>query len=58
MGAKKRGDTKRSLSAIAAGGCQQLPDPARWEGSLPLPAAAGLFAKPSVFVDRVIGIRL
>jgi len=37
---------------------RQLPDPARWEGSRPRPAAAGLFAKPSVFVDRVIGIRL
>jgi hypothetical protein len=30
----------------------------RWEGSRPRPAAAGLFPKPSVFVDRLIGIRL
>ena len=37
---------------------RQLADPARWEGSRPRPAAAGLFAKPSMFVDRVIRIRL
>jgi len=39
----------------AATGSRRVP---RWEGSRPRPAAAGLFAKPSVFVDRVIGIRL
>jgi hypothetical protein len=40
---------------------RRLPDSCRtqrWEGSRPRPAAAGLFPKPSVFVDRVIGIRL
>jgi hypothetical protein len=37
---------------------RQLAEPARWEGSRPRPAAAGLFAKPSMFVDRVIRIRL
>jgi hypothetical protein len=34
---------------------RQPRDPARWEGSRPRDP---LFAKPSVFVDRVTGIRL
>ena len=41
-------------SPAVPGGCRTQ----RWEGSRPRPAAAGLFPKPSVFVDRVIRIRL
>jgi hypothetical protein len=44
---------RMAFVAIEIGGRTQ-----RWEGSRPRPAAAGLFPKPSVFVDRVIGIRL
>ena len=67
-GVRRKGETTRFVERCLAsafakpygairqllGGCRTQ----RWEGSRPRPAAAGLFPKPSVFVDRVIRILL